>query len=95
MKCSSETLQNLLYLMYKKTHVVFFRFSFHATLCFYLMNALVYVDIDQGIHKGKSKVARNEKQKKTMWVFLYIKYIKFCSVLLEHFVERKPLISEE
>ena len=33
-KCSSETLQNLLYFMY-------------------LMNALVYVDIDQGIHKVK------------------------------------------
>ena len=28
------------------------------------MNALVYVDIDKGIHKGKSKVAQNEKQKK-------------------------------
>ena len=28
----------------------FFRFSFHATLYFYLMNALVYVDINQGIH---------------------------------------------
>ena len=42
----------------------FFRFSFHATLYFYLMNALVYVDIDQGIHMGKSKVARNEKRKK-------------------------------
>ena len=25
-------------------------FSFRATLCFYLMNALVYFDIDQGIH---------------------------------------------
>ena len=59
-KCSSETLQNLLYFMYKKTHVVLFRFSFRATLYFYLMNALVYVnitnvyvDIDQGIHKVK------------------------------------------
>ena len=31
----------------------FFRFSFHATLYFYLMNALVYVDIDQGINKVK------------------------------------------
>ena len=29
-----------------------------------LMNALVHVDIDQGIHKGKMKVALNEKQKK-------------------------------
>ena len=35
------------------------------------MNALVYVDIDQGIHKGKMKVALNEKQKNTWVVFLY------------------------
>ena len=44
----------------------FFRFSFRATLYFSLMNALVYVDIhiDQGIHKEKTKVARNEKRKK-------------------------------
>ena len=28
------------------------------------MNTLVYVDIDQSIHKGKMKVALNEKQKK-------------------------------
>ena len=28
------------------------------------MNALGYVDIDQGIHKGKMKVALNEKRKK-------------------------------
>ena len=27
-KCSSETLQNLLYFMYKKTHVIFFVFHF-------------------------------------------------------------------
>ena len=43
-------LQNLPYFMYKKIYVVFFRFLFRATLYFYLMNALVYVDIDQGIH---------------------------------------------
>ena len=30
-----------------------------------------------------------------MWVLLYIKYSKFWSILLEHFIERKPLISEE
>ena len=30
-----------------------------------------------------------------MWVFLYIKYSNFWSILLEHFVELKPLISEE
>ena len=34
-------------------------------------------------------------KKKTAWVFLCITYSKFWSVLLEHFVERKPLISEE
>ena len=45
MKCSSETLQILLYFMYKKTHVVFFVFHF-VQLLFFLMNALVYVDID-------------------------------------------------
>ena len=39
-------LQNLLYFVNKKTRSCF-RFSFHATLYFYLMNA--YVDIDQGI----------------------------------------------
>ena len=50
---STFQLQNLLYLMYKKTHVCssFFHFSFRATL--YLMNVLVYLDIDQGIHKVK------------------------------------------
>ena len=48
-------LQNLLYLQKKKTHVVFFRFSFRATFIF---------PIDQGIHKGKLKVALNEKRKK-------------------------------
>ena len=33
------------------------------------MTALDYVDIDQGIHKGKNKVAGNEKRKKQLWVF--------------------------
>ena len=33
-KCSSKTLQNLLYFMYDKAHVVFFPFSFRATLLF-------------------------------------------------------------
>ena len=72
-------LQNLPYFWNMKienTHS-FFRFSFRATLFFPLMNALVYVNIDQGIHKGKLKVAQNEKRKKTTWVFLYIKYGKF------------------
>ena len=38
-----------------------FYFSFHEALCFYFMNALVYVNIDQGIHEGKNNVTQNEK----------------------------------
>ena len=41
------------------------------------MNAPVYVEIDQGILKVKLRNARNEKQKKTMWVFFFYKYGKF------------------
>ena len=45
-------LQNLLYFMYKKTRVVFL-FLISCNFTFSLLNALVYVDIDQGIHKVK------------------------------------------
>ena len=63
---------------------------------FSLMNALVYVDIHQGIHKGKKiKVARNEKWNKQLWVFVYIKYGKFWSISLELFIKQKHLFSEE
>ena len=41
-----------IFLEYENPHV-FFRFSFRATLFFPLMNALVYVNIGQGIHWGK------------------------------------------
>ena len=86
-------LQNLLCLWKKKTHVVFFRFSFRATLSSTLMNALdlVYVDIDHDIYKGKTiKVAGNEKR-----VFFFHKHSKFLSVFLGQKVEHKPLFSEE
>ena len=46
---------------------------------------LVYVNIDQGIHKVKLKVAQNEKGKKIPWVFLH----------MWHKVKHKLLISEE
>ena len=37
-----------------------------------LMNALVYIDIDLGIHQVKYKVARIEKQKKNyMGLFIH------------------------
>ena len=37
-----------------------------------------HVNIDKGIHNsGKNKVARNEKRKNTMSVFIFQKYGKF------------------
>ena len=74
--CSGKTHQNLPYLQKKKTHVDFF-FIF-SNFEFYLMNSLVYVDIDQGIYRVKLKVARNEKRKKKLctWVFFFYKYGK-------------------
>ena len=41
--------------MEKENPSSFFRFSFGATLSFTLMNALVYVEIDQGTYKGKTQ----------------------------------------
>ena len=58
------------------------------------MNALGYVDIDQGIHKVKMKVAQNEKRKKTTWVFFLHKYRKFWSVTSEFKLECKTFILE-
>ena len=83
-KCSSKTLQNLLYLMYKKSHVVFFIILYNFT--FPLRNAMNYVNIDQDIHKVKKvklyQFAQNEKQTKTIWLFSYIKYSKYLSISL-------------
>ena len=59
------------------------------------MNAPVYVDIDQGIHKVKLKVTRNDIRKKPTWGFFLHKHSKFCSISLEQKVECKPFISEE
>ena len=52
------------------------------------MNAPVYVNIDQGIHKGKLKVARNEKRKKLSGFSFSINMANF-----EAFCQTKKLIS--
>ena len=52
------------------------------------MNAPVYVDIDQGIHKGKLKNALNEKQKKLHGLSFSINMANF-----EAFRRTKKLIS--
>ena len=59
------------------------------------MNALVYVDIDQGIHKVKLKVVQNEKGKKTTWIVFLHKHSKLWKVSIGKKVERKTLFSEE
>ena len=45
------------------------------------MNALVYVEIDQEIHKGKMKVAINEKRKKLLRFSFYINMGNFEAFL--------------
>ena len=64
---------------YEEIHIEYFVFRFFYNFTFSLMNAFVFVDIEQGNHKGKSKVARNEKQNKKLRGFsnTYIKYSKF------------------
>ena len=65
-KCCSETLQNFLYFMHKKTWAVF-SFLISCNFIFSLMNEKVK------LHKMKNE--------KTTWVFLYTKHSKFWSVL--------------
>ena len=67
--------------MSKKTHVVhsFFPFFISSNFEYHLVNAVVYVDIDQGILKVKLKLARNEK---TTWVFLFL-YMKYGKTYVE------------
>ena len=59
------------------------------------MNALGYVNMDQGIHKGKLKVAWNEKRKKLLGFSFFYKYRKFWSFSLEFKLECKTFILEE
>ena len=77
--------------MEKENPSSFFRFSFRATLSFTLMNALVYVDIDQGIHKGKMKVALNEKRKKLCGFSFSINIANFEAFLSVFKLSKKPL----
>ena len=56
----------------------------------------MFYDIDQSIHYGEEKVARNKKRKNYMSsVFIFQKYGKFWSISLDHFIKHKPPISEE
>ena len=59
MKCSREILQKLTYIWNKKTQIVFFVFHFELVFGFVTVDVMVHVDMDQGIHRNKSKVAQN------------------------------------
>ena len=61
----------------KENPCPFFSSFISSNFEFYLMNALVYVDIEQGIYKVKLKVALKWKTKKTMWVFFSISMASF------------------
>ena len=64
MKCSDQTLQNLLYFWNKKTHIVFF--IFHNVLLYFFSNE-------------KNKAAQNEKRKSPGYApyFFYEFGVKF------------------
>ena len=67
MKWPGEMIQNLPYFIYyTKTQNCFFRFSLRVTLFFSLINALVYVDVDQYIeHSLGEKIEQYEMEKAT------------------------------
>ena len=71
--------QNIPEKLIRKCKYFFFIFQFNKHYFF----PYEYPDRDlcqhrpgQGIHKGKSKVSRNENKLKTTWVFLDVKYRK-------------------
>ena len=53
--------------------------------------ALVYVNIDQGIHKGKMKVALNEKRKKLRGFSFSINIANFEAFLSVFKLTKNPL----
>ena len=55
------------------------------------MNALVYVNIDQGIHKGKMKVALNEKWNKLHGFSFSINIANFEAFLSVFKLTKNPL----
>ena len=73
----------------------FFFFFISGNFLFYLINALFYVDKDQGIHNVKLKVAQNEKRKKLSVFSLSINIANFEAFCMDKKVDLKPLFSEE
>ena len=79
-KCFKKRRRKLLLCLYKNPSSFFILSIFY----FYCMIALVYVVIDQGIHKGKIQTcsnALNEKQKKLLGFSFYINIANFEAFL--------------
>ena len=81
MKCPTEMLQNLPCFIYTKTQSCFFCFSFHTTLFFPLMNALVYVDCRHRPGHSLGKFCLHEmKNEKNYAGFRIPKVWKFLNI---------------
>ena len=87
MKCSSETLQNFLYLMYKNTHVVFFVFHFEQLYLF--PNECPVLCLHRPGHSlGKNIKLHEMKNEKNYMGFLIHK----IEQILKHFGGRSRIV---
>ena len=67
------------YALYKRKQMQFFVcFSFRATL-------IIPLWMPWSIHEGKRKVVIWNNKEKNTWIFFYIKYGQFWSILMEKF----------
>ena len=87
-KCSSETLQYLLYFMYKKTHVFFFDFHFVQLYIFTLWmpwwgNSFFPSFLVRNLkpRKGLSKLNTCPVVHSIFWIYLNLYYIDTATVL--------------
>ena len=88
---NQEKCFKICYVYGKRKPTQFFSFFIQSNFHFPLMNALVYVDIDQGIHKGKMKVALNEKRKKLRGFSFSINIANFEAFLSVFKLTKNPL----
>ena len=98
MKLSSEILQNLPYFWNKKTqipcfYVLFFIFE-QLCICRCPAGQCRHIDHIATVKNPKLLKMKNEKDQVCIRVFIFQKYGKFRSVLLDNFIKHKPLISE-
>ena len=92
-KCPRKMLQNLAYLTIMRKPKIAFSI-FHFMLLYFFPNECP----GQCRHRPGHSLGEKQscmKWKKQLWVFVYMKYGKFWSILVGHFIKHKPLKSEE